>query len=218
MHCLLLNCGVAVVFSSWLVAFIAYIFGVHSWHILFAPATPFSLLIPVLCTIQFHYESREFYFCTCNSLMQGNRITTLGSETSGGSVYILNLVEPVDFDSSSAIGEMMHKTADFNCTIWTADCSYNSNRAVIGKYSSLFFFFLFFFFFSFHFSVSVLKLTWICIMCTALDLGYRTLLETCILEFCMLLDLVCFFCLLDWCFEKIIKNLPGPVCRLPLGC
>jgi hypothetical protein len=96
--------------------------------------------------------------------MQGNRITTLGSETSGGSVYILNLVEPVDFDSSSAIGEMMHKTADFNCTIWTADCSYNSNRAVIGKYSSFFFFFFFFFFFSFHFSVSVLKLTWICIV------------------------------------------------------
>ncbi|KAG6788088.1 hypothetical protein POTOM_004141 [Populus tomentosa] len=31
-------------------------------------------------------------------------ITTLGSETSGGSVYILNLVEPVDFDSSSALG------------------------------------------------------------------------------------------------------------------
>jgi hypothetical protein len=107
--------------------------------------------------------------------MQGNRITTLGSETSGGSVYILNLAEPVDFDSSSAIGEMMRKTADFNCTIWTADCSYNSNRAVIGKNSSFFFFF-------FHFSVSVLQLTWICFMFTALDLGYRTLLETCILH------------------------------------
>lgn len=72
--------------------------------------------------------------------MQGNRITTLGSETSGGSVYILNLVEPVDFDSSSAIGEMMHKTADFNCTIWTADCNPNSSQAVIGKYSFVLFF------------------------------------------------------------------------------
>lgn len=70
--------------------------------------------------------------CGKYSPIQRALITTLGSETSGGSVYILNLVEPVDFDSSSALGEMMRKTADFNCTIWTADCSYNSNRAVIG--------------------------------------------------------------------------------------
>ncbi|XP_061965697.1 uncharacterized protein LOC133689714 [Populus nigra] len=70
--------------------------------------------------------------CGKHSPIQRALITTLGSETSGGSVYNLNLVEPVDFDSSSAIGEMMRKTADFNCTIWTADCSYNSNRAVIG--------------------------------------------------------------------------------------
>lgn len=70
--------------------------------------------------------------CGKHSPIQRALITTLGSETSGGSVYILNLVEPVDFDSSSALGEMMRKTADFNCTIWTADCSYNSNRAVIG--------------------------------------------------------------------------------------
>ncbi|CAK7335949.1 unnamed protein product [Dovyalis caffra] len=60
-------------------------------------------------------------------------IATLGSETSGGSVYILNVVEPVDFDSSYAIGGMMRKAASFNCTIWTADCSPNSSRAVIGK-------------------------------------------------------------------------------------
>ncbi|KAG6781288.1 hypothetical protein POTOM_014182 [Populus tomentosa] len=53
-------------------------------------------------------------------------IATLGSETSGGSVYILNLVEPVNFDSSSAIGRMLFKAASFNCTIWTADCNPNS--------------------------------------------------------------------------------------------
>uniref|UniRef100_A0A6N2M471 Uncharacterized protein n=1 Tax=Salix viminalis TaxID=40686 RepID=A0A6N2M471_SALVM len=70
--------------------------------------------------------------CGKHSPFQRALITTLGSETSGGSVYILNLVEPVDFDSSSALAEMMRKTAAFNCTIWTADCSYNSNRAVIG--------------------------------------------------------------------------------------
>lgn len=72
--------------------------------------------------------------------MQGNRITTLGSETSGGSVYILNLVEPVNFDSSSAIGRMLFKAASFNCTIWTADCNPNSSQAVIGKYSFVLFF------------------------------------------------------------------------------
>ncbi|KAL9386788.1 hypothetical protein Peur_019912 [Populus x canadensis] len=60
------------------------------------------------------------------------RLATLGSETSGGSVYILNLVEPVNFDSSSAIGRMLFKAASFNCTIWTADCNPNSSQAVIG--------------------------------------------------------------------------------------
>ncbi|KAF9689090.1 hypothetical protein SADUNF_Sadunf01G0055600 [Salix dunnii] len=113
--------------------------------------------------------------CGKHSPIQRALITTLGSETSGGSVYILNLVKPVDFDSSSALAEMMHKTAAFNCTIWTADCSYNSNRAVIGKYSSS----------SssvFVFCVSVLKLAWICVMFTALELGYRFLLEICVLE------------------------------------
>ncbi|KAH8522302.1 hypothetical protein H0E87_003075 [Populus deltoides] len=42
--------------------------------------------------------------CGKHSPIQRALITTLGSETSGGSVYILNLAEPVDFDSSSAIG------------------------------------------------------------------------------------------------------------------
>ncbi|KAK6254250.1 hypothetical protein QUC31_015970 [Theobroma cacao] len=57
-------------------------------------------------------------------------ITTLGSETSGGYVYILNLLEPVDF--SSTVDQRLHAVASFNYTIWTADFNSHTSRAVIG--------------------------------------------------------------------------------------
>ncbi|XVF46084.1 hypothetical protein PTKIN_Ptkin02bG0259800 [Pterospermum kingtungense] len=57
-------------------------------------------------------------------------ITTLGSETSGGYVYILNLQEPVDF--TSRLEQRLHAVASFNYTIWTADYNSHTRRAVIG--------------------------------------------------------------------------------------
>ncbi|KAF2286858.1 hypothetical protein GH714_033400 [Hevea brasiliensis] len=59
-------------------------------------------------------------------------LTTLGSETSGGSVFILNLVEPLDLYSSTSIRRMIREVASFNCTIWTADCNHNATLAAIG--------------------------------------------------------------------------------------
>ncbi|OAY54404.1 uncharacterized protein LOC110611784 isoform X2 [Manihot esculenta] len=59
-------------------------------------------------------------------------VTTLGSETSGGSVFILNIVEPLDLYSSTSIRRMIREVASFNCTIWTADCNHNASLAVIG--------------------------------------------------------------------------------------
>ncbi|XP_022146543.1 uncharacterized protein LOC111015736 isoform X2 [Momordica charantia] len=60
-------------------------------------------------------------------------ISTLGSDTSGGSVYILNLVEPLDFNRSiPLIRRRIHEVASFNCSIWTADCGSSGGRAVIG--------------------------------------------------------------------------------------
>ncbi|XP_048317838.2 uncharacterized protein LOC107411560 isoform X2 [Ziziphus jujuba] len=54
-------------------------------------------------------------------------ISTLGSESHGGSLCVLNLVEPLDFYSTR-----IQEVGMFNCTIWTADCGFNENRAVIG--------------------------------------------------------------------------------------
>ncbi|KDP43121.1 hypothetical protein JCGZ_26654 [Jatropha curcas] len=59
-------------------------------------------------------------------------ITTLGSETSGGSVCILNLIEPLDLYSRTPLRQSMREITSFNCTIWTADFNQNSNQVVIG--------------------------------------------------------------------------------------
>ncbi|KAG7034824.1 hypothetical protein SDJN02_04556 [Cucurbita argyrosperma subsp. argyrosperma] len=60
-------------------------------------------------------------------------ISTLGSDSSGGSVYVLNLVEPLDFNRSiPVIRRRIHEVASFNCSIWTADCESSGGRAVIG--------------------------------------------------------------------------------------
>ncbi|KAJ9709429.1 hypothetical protein PVL29_001078 [Vitis rotundifolia] len=72
--------------------------------------------------------------CTIDdrSAIQHVLITTLGSETIGGSVYILNLTRPLDFNSIPIIRQRMHEVASFNCTIWTADCNSKGSQAVIG--------------------------------------------------------------------------------------
>ncbi|CAL0301560.1 unnamed protein product [Lupinus luteus] len=59
--------------------------------------------------------------------------TTLGSETSGGSVYTIGINEPLDLgpgilNTWSSIEEV----ASFKCTLWTAEHDYNRHRAVIG--------------------------------------------------------------------------------------
>ncbi|XVE67579.1 hypothetical protein DITRI_Ditri08aG0171700 [Diplodiscus trichospermus] len=57
-------------------------------------------------------------------------ITTLGSETSGGYVYILNLLEPLDF--TSRLDQRLHVVASFNYTVWTADYNSHTHQAAIG--------------------------------------------------------------------------------------
>lgn len=70
-----------------------------------------------------------------NALTWGTRISTLGSDTSGGSVYILNLVEPLDFNRSiPVIRRRIHEVVSFNCSIWTTDCESSGGRAVIGTF------------------------------------------------------------------------------------
>ncbi|XP_041027393.1 DDB1- and CUL4-associated factor 4 [Juglans microcarpa x Juglans regia] len=67
------------------------------------------------------------------SSIRGALISTLGSETSRGSLNIVKLVEPLDLNSSvSGLNQRIHEVASFNCTIWTADCSFNGSRAAIG--------------------------------------------------------------------------------------
>ncbi|XP_014498760.1 uncharacterized protein LOC106759894 isoform X1 [Vigna radiata var. radiata] len=59
--------------------------------------------------------------------------TTLGSETSGGSVYTLGLVEPLNLGPGILnTWSGLEEIASFRCTLWTAEYDYNRHRAVIG--------------------------------------------------------------------------------------
>nr|XP_043618271.1 DDB1- and CUL4-associated factor 4-like protein 1 isoform X2 [Erigeron canadensis] len=53
-------------------------------------------------------------------------MTTLGSETSGGSVCLMNLSEPLD------LGRRIDEISVFKSTIWTADSYSDGSRAVVG--------------------------------------------------------------------------------------
>lgn len=60
-------------------------------------------------------------------------ITSLGSESSGGCVYTLNLGEPLNYDLSSLmLRRRVTKAASFDCTVWTADCNSDGSQAVVG--------------------------------------------------------------------------------------
>ncbi|KAL8231727.1 hypothetical protein R6Q57_001505 [Mikania cordata] len=63
-------------------------------------------------------------------------ITTLGSETPGGSVYVINLTEPFDSWRDGDIDLFGHRLAHCfsisKSTIWTADCNSNGNQTVVG--------------------------------------------------------------------------------------
>ncbi|XP_077244367.1 uncharacterized protein LOC143884603 isoform X1 [Tasmannia lanceolata] len=58
------------------------------------------------------------------SSLQHALVATLGSGTAGGSVYALNLSDPLDL--------RMIEIASLHCTIWTGDCNSNGTQAVIG--------------------------------------------------------------------------------------
>ncbi|KAM3324102.1 DDB1 and CUL4-associated factor 4 isoform X1 [Capsicum chacoense] len=60
-------------------------------------------------------------------------ITTLGAESSGGAVNILNLSEPLDLNSSRPpLRRRISEIALFEYTVWTADCSRDQKQAVVG--------------------------------------------------------------------------------------
>ncbi|KAK9133848.1 hypothetical protein Scep_013376 [Stephania cephalantha] len=66
-----------------------------------------------------------------SSAVQHALISTLGSEGSGGSVYIIKFDEPLDLSFLSR--RRICKVASLNCTIWTADCSPIGFQAAVGK-------------------------------------------------------------------------------------
>ncbi|KAM7530330.1 hypothetical protein LguiB_033740 [Lonicera macranthoides] len=59
-------------------------------------------------------------------------ITSIGSETSGGSVYVLNLNEPLEYNLSLPLTRRLYEITSFDCTVWTADCNSDGIHAVIG--------------------------------------------------------------------------------------
>ncbi|CAL5412792.1 unnamed protein product [Camellia sinensis] len=79
-------------------------------------------------------QDRQSMLCILSYFRPGNpknRITTLGSETSGGSVNVLNLSDPLDYDLP-VLRRRVSKVTSFNCTVWTADCSSDGSQAVVG--------------------------------------------------------------------------------------
>ncbi|XP_076950670.1 uncharacterized protein LOC143623712 isoform X2 [Bidens hawaiensis] len=64
-------------------------------------------------------------------------VTTLGIETTGGSVFSVDLSEPLEYvDGNRFIGQRIHCISSISkSTIWTADCSLNGNQTVIGTNS-----------------------------------------------------------------------------------
>ncbi|CAL5184442.1 unnamed protein product [Lathyrus oleraceus] len=69
-----------------------------------------------------------------DSPIVGNALfTTLGSETSGGSVYTISLVEPIDLGAGILnTWSRLEEITSFMCTLWTAEYDYNRHRAIIG--------------------------------------------------------------------------------------
>ncbi|XP_072986971.1 uncharacterized protein [Typha latifolia] len=65
-----------------------------------------------------------------NLSFQQALVTTLGSGVSSGSLYLLNLGEPLDFAVS--LHSRISNIASFDCTVWTADCNSSGTQAVIG--------------------------------------------------------------------------------------
>nr|XP_017244781.1 PREDICTED: uncharacterized protein LOC108216509 [Daucus carota subsp. sativus] len=64
---------------------------------------------------------------------EGNRIATLGSDTSGGSVSVLNLSHQHALPSGlPMIQGNFYEIASFNRTVWTADCNSRGSQALIG--------------------------------------------------------------------------------------
>lgn len=83
--------------------------------------------------IQFYLFLDKFKL-EVNDLNMKNRFTTLGSETSGGSIYTLNLVEPLDLGHGILnTWSRLEEIASFKNTLWTAEYDYNKPRAIVGK-------------------------------------------------------------------------------------
>ncbi|KAL5197770.1 hypothetical protein ABZP36_001282 [Zizania latifolia] len=82
----------------------------------------------------------HFLYFTCNFFMSlvyltsQNMVATLGSGESGGSVYIMDLSNTIDFamGSLSAYRQNNIRIASIDRTIWTADCNSDGTQAVIG--------------------------------------------------------------------------------------
>ncbi|KAG8081287.1 hypothetical protein GUJ93_ZPchr0007g3143 [Zizania palustris] len=68
------------------------------------------------------------------SLTSQNMVATLGSGESGGSIYIMDLSNTIDFamGSLSAYRQNNIRIASIDRTIWTADCNSDGTQAVIG--------------------------------------------------------------------------------------
>lgn len=68
-----------------------------------------------------------------NSSVQRALVATLGSGESGGSIFIMDLSDTIDFAMGlSNPYRRIVQVASFDRTVWTADCNFDGTHAVIG--------------------------------------------------------------------------------------
>ncbi|KAL3523194.1 hypothetical protein ACH5RR_016028 [Cinchona calisaya] len=73
---------------------------------------------------------KKLQLASDGSLRRNVLVTTMGSGTSRGVAYILDLTAPLDYYANTSL--VIQQLASFESTIWNADCNCNGNKVAIG--------------------------------------------------------------------------------------
>ncbi|KAJ9557602.1 hypothetical protein OSB04_012216 [Centaurea solstitialis] len=96
---------------------------------------PMGAVVEMLSSVSCIKISRNYHpqSTDTDSSVPHALVTTLGSETSGGSVYMMNLSEPLEYGLGIAmLSGRFDEISRIKSTVWTADSNSDGNQAVIG--------------------------------------------------------------------------------------
>ncbi|XP_024963235.1 uncharacterized protein LOC112503429 isoform X2 [Cynara cardunculus var. scolymus] len=96
---------------------------------------PMGAVVEMLSSVSCIKISRNYHpqATDIDSSVPHALVTTLGSETSGGSVYMMNLSEPLEYGLGIAmLSGRFDEISRIKSTVWAADSNSDGNQAVIG--------------------------------------------------------------------------------------